>query len=63
MLARLGVVGLVVGLKGFEIIGEVGLPPIKPKLPAVGDQLAFAERLRRLGFSSVSAFFFTSCTP
>jgi hypothetical protein len=34
---RIGVVGLVMGLKRFEIIGEVGRPPVEAKLPAVGD--------------------------
>lgn len=65
-LARFRLVGLVVGLKRFEVIGEVGLPPIEPKLPAVCDQLPFSERFS-LGVSPAPVtplpFFFTSWMP
>ena len=42
---RVGIVRLVVRLKRFEIIGEVGRSPVQPKLSAVGDQLPFSEGL------------------
>ena len=51
-LARVGVMGLVVGLERFEIIGQVGLPPVEPEMAAIRDQLSFAEGL--VGISPVS---------
>jgi len=52
LLARFGIVSLVVRLKRFEIIGQIGGAPIEPKLPAIGDQLPFSKGLS-LGVSLV----------